>query len=144
MSLAPAARPPRLHRPDSQPVLPARRRALWHQRLIDAEGGLRIGFRANSTLHVHLFAGAVVVISGIVLGLPFFEWILVGAAMAATLAAELFNLALQTLAAEIGGQSASGARKAVRLATAATLTVVAGSSLVTMGLMARRVWLLLG
>jgi diacylglycerol kinase len=140
MNAAPAARPPRLHRPDSSPALPVRRRASWHQRIIEAEGGLRLGLRADSTLHLHLFIASAVAVTGVIVGLSFTDWLLLTIAFAATMGAELFHQALRTLVQELGAASLPSTRRALRLSTAAALTVVAGSSLVAAGVLARRLW----
>lgn len=144
MSAAPASqspvRPPRLHRPDSHPSLPARRRSGWHQRLIDAEGGWRIGLRADSTLHAYLFVVCAIVTSGLVLGLAFTEWLLLAAACGLTLAAELFHVAIQTLAHEAGGSASPAARRAVRLSTAATLTIALTACGLAGAMLVHRLW----
>ncbi|MCA9054378.1 MAG: diacylglycerol kinase [Planctomycetaceae bacterium] len=133
---------PRLHRPDSAPVIPVRRRAIWHQRLIDAEGGLRVGFRENSTIHVHLFVATIFLATGAVLSLTAIEWILMFSALAITIAAELFNLSIQTLADELRADNPAASRKVRRLSIAATMTVVLVAVLMAGGIITRQLWLL--
>ncbi len=91
---------------------------------------------------MHLFLSSAVAITGVVLGLSFLEWLLLFAAFAATMGAELFHQALQALASTTGGTASYSVRQALRLSTAATLTVVAGSTLVATAVLARRLWLL--
>ena len=120
--------------------LPPRRRALWHQRLVEAEGGYRLGLRANSTLYVHLFAASILTVSGGVLGLPLLDWLLIGLCVAAVMAAELFNTAFHTLATHLESQAPLVARQAARLATAATLTIVLAAFATALTLLAKEVW----
>lgn len=117
--------PPRLTRaPAEERRAPPRRRPLWQLRLIEAEGGFRLGLRASSILYVHLFAVSLVALSGAVLGLSLIEWVLIGLCAAAVVSAELFNAALQALAAQLADAAPDASRRAARLATAATVTTL--------------------
>ena len=135
---------PQLHRPDSKPSLPIRRRAVWHQRLIDAEGGMRLGLRSSSTLYVHLFAATIVCAVGTVLSLAFLEWLLILGCLAVVVAAELFNLAVGNLVQAASSVDERTRRNVLRIATAATLTVVFGALLITGAILVRQLSLLLG
>lgn len=117
-----------------------RRRAWWHQRLIEAEGGYRLGLRANSILYVHLFAASILTVSGGVLGLSLLDWLLIGLCVAAVIAAELFNAAFQTVTTHLESQSPLVARQAARLATAATLTIVLAALATALTVIAKEVW----
>jgi undecaprenol kinase len=128
-----SARPPR-QAPQS------RRRALWHQRLIEAEGGYRLGLRANSILYVHLFAASILTVSGGVLGLSLRDWLLISLCVAAVIAAELFNAAFQTVATHLESQAPLVTRQAARLATAATLTTVLAAWAVSLTIIAQEMW----
>lgn len=118
----------------------SRRRALWHQRLIEAEGGYRLGLRANSILYVHLFAASILTVSGGVLGLSFRDWLLIGLCVAAVIAAELFNAAFQTLATHLESSAPLAARQSARLATAAALTTVLAAWAASLTIIAREMW----
>ncbi|MFV0446583.1 MAG: diacylglycerol kinase [Planctomycetaceae bacterium] len=133
---------PRLHHPDSAPSLPARRRAIWHQRLIDAEGGLRLALRADSTLHVHLFVASLVAVVGGVLGFEFVEWIVIAVGFLAISAAEIFHQAVQSLVSQLNPGATGIHRKTLRLSTAATLTVALGFWLASTCIIARHLWLI--
>jgi diacylglycerol kinase len=109
--------------------------------VIEAEGGLRLGLRASSTIHVHLFVASAVGVAAFVLELSFLEWLLLLAAFAATLAAELWHLAITTLA-EAAQPSPPALRRVLRLSTAATLCTVGGATAVALGAVLRRVWTL--
>lgn len=129
---------------DETVTIPLRRRATWRQRLVEAEGGLRLALRSNSTLFVHLFAGSVMLVTGAVVGFSVPDWLFILAAFAAVIAAETFNLAIQTLAAELASNSPAAWRRTFRLSTAATLTVVAGAVLTSLVIIARHLGRLFG
>ena len=116
-----------------------RRRALWHQRLIEAEGGFRIGLRTSSILYVHAFVACLIIVSGAVLGLPPSDWLWIGMGIAAVIAAELFNAALQVLANELAPGVSEAGRQVRRLSTAATLTTVLAALVIAVTVLARHV-----
>jgi hypothetical protein len=91
---------PRSVKPNSSElrIFVSRRRSLWRERLIDAERGYRIGLRSASTLFVHLFLTAIVLVTGIVLGFTGVEWLLILGGVSAVIASELFVAALRVLA----------------------------------------------
>jgi diacylglycerol kinase len=134
----PIAHPPLTQATGRKPL--PRRRAWWHQRLVEAEGGYRLGLRANSTLYVHLFAASILTVSGGVLGLSLLDWLLIGLCVAAVMAAELFNAAFHTLTTHLEPQAPLVARQAARLATAATLTIVLAAFATALTVLAKEVW----
>ena len=114
----------RLHSAPEIGAAPARRRPVWHQRLVDAEAGYRLGMRTSSVLYLHMFAASILIVSGGVLGLNFLDWLILWLCIAAVTTAELFNAALHALAAAVVITAPEAARQANRLATAATLTTI--------------------
>jgi hypothetical protein len=77
-------------------------RPAWRQRLVDAEFGLRIGIRADSTLFVFFFVSATVIALGLVLGLSSLEWALVILSLGFALTVELLHQMLRQLAQIMG------------------------------------------
>ena len=106
-------------------------RAPWRQRLVDAEAGLKIGIRSESTLFVYFFAGCVILGAATVLGLSAWEWAVVVLSLGMALSTELINQLFRQLASlttmnipkELEEISRLGSA-AVLVANIATLTVL--------------------
>jgi diacylglycerol kinase (ATP) len=110
------------------------RRALWRQRLVDAETGFKLFLRADSALFVHLFVGAAVVIAGLLLDLTRTDWLLLVLGMTGVLTAELFQCALQRLADALGAKDPAkppnaDVQRVLRIANAGVMTALAGAVL---------------
>jgi diacylglycerol kinase len=73
-------------------------RPAWRQRLVDAESGLRVGLRADSTLYAFMFCAATVVLASLVLGLDRWEWVLMVFVLGYSFSAELCNQLLKRTA----------------------------------------------
>ena len=108
------------------------RRALWRQRLVDAERGLTHSFRADSALYLHLFFDSLLMATGLVLGLAAADWVIVGIGLTVMLSAELFHQALQTVAAQF---SKNVRQQVAALSTAAKLLAVTGSTSAILGVL---------
>lgn len=80
-----------------KPELDQPQRAAWRQTLVDAETGLRLGIRGDSSLFVFFFAASVVIGISIVTGLSSVEWAIVALTIGVTLSAELFHQLLRQL-----------------------------------------------
>ncbi|MEZ6068560.1 MAG: diacylglycerol kinase [Planctomycetaceae bacterium] len=104
-------------------VVPRTKRACWRERLVEAEAGYRIGLRSASSLFAYLFGAGVVGITGIVLGFAPQEWLMLSCCVAAVMASELLLAAIRNLAAPLRKLDPTAAHNALRLATAASLTV---------------------
>jgi diacylglycerol kinase len=102
-----------------------RRRSPWRQRLVDAERGLAHSFRADSSLHLHLFVASLVLATSGVLGLTAVHWAVVVAGLTAILSAELAYQGLRTVAAEL---SQRAQKQAAAVGAAARLLVDTGSA----------------
>lgn len=76
---------------EADPQRDAVRRAPWRQRLVDAESGLRVGMRADSTLFVFFFCAAILLLMALVLGLDRLEWAVLICVLGMGLAAELLH-----------------------------------------------------
>lgn len=80
-----------------KPELDQPQRAAWRQTLVDAETGLRIGIRADSSLFVFFFAASVVIGISIVCSLNTIEWAIVVLTIGVSLSAELFHQLMRQL-----------------------------------------------
>ena len=106
-----------------------RRRAPWRRRLVEAERGLTQGFRGDSTLMVHLFAGCLVIAAGLVLGLSVERWAILAVSFTVVLAAELFNKLARTVCRHAAtGQETL--RQAASIGTAAAFVSMLGAMIV--------------
>lgn len=109
----------------------SRRRAPWRQRLVDAERGLSVGLRSDSTLYFYLFVNCILLAVGGVLDLSFLQWLIVGLAVAFVIAAELMQQALRALICELRDSVPSADwERPLHLATASVALAFAGSALV--------------
>lgn len=113
-------------------TLPARskRRPAWRQRLIDAERGFSLSFRADSTLFVHAFLVCIIVAAGSVLQISLIEWTMIILALSLVVAAEMFNLVLRTLTEQFATRFEHDLCQSVRMGTAAVFVTIAGATLV--------------
>lgn len=107
-----------------------RRRAAWRQRLVEAERGITHGFRGDSTLFGYLFAGSVVVTTGLVLGLSLSQWTLLILAMTVVLSAELFQQALKAVLPSGETESSPSFEKGLKIGTAGVFVAIGGAVLV--------------
>lgn len=76
---------------------PETHRSPWRQKLVDAERGFTLGFRSDSTLFVQLFGHSLVLLTGLVIGLLEWQWIVLVLAITVVVVAELFNQAIRLL-----------------------------------------------
>jgi hypothetical protein len=87
---------------DEQDLDSRRNRSAWRQRLVDAEFGLKIGIRADSTLFVFFFVAATVVAMSLALGLSSLEWAMVILSLGFALTVELLHQMLRQMAQIMG------------------------------------------
>ncbi|MEX0718185.1 MAG: diacylglycerol kinase [Planctomycetaceae bacterium] len=106
------------------------KRSAWRQRLVDAERGMTLGVRGDSTFFVHFFAASVVIAGGFVLALSLIEWVLVVLALTLVLAAEMFKQVLNAVWRSVGHHFQRETHQALRIATAAVFVTIGGTSLV--------------
>ena len=111
-------------------ILAAKRRPAWRQRLVEAERGFAQGFRGDSTLFVHFFAGSIVVVAGLVLGLSTVQWALIVLSSAVVIAAEMFHKALLGVTAAMDESLARTAAATRRMATAAVFVTMLGTAII--------------
>lgn len=105
----------------------SRRRAAWRQRLVDAERGITLGLRADSTFSIHFFVATVVLGAAFVLGFTYLEWTAAILALTLVLSAEMFNQVLKTLLASAGRYLGDDMSKALRIGTGAVFVTMMGA-----------------
>lgn len=118
------------------------RRSAWRQRLVEAERGVTLGLRGDSTLFVHLFVGCVILTTAVVLGLSIIEWAVLILALAIVISAEMFNKVMIELGRLIPYVADDTSRNCLKIATAAVFVTMTGSMLAIGLIFARNLWLL--
>ena len=111
-------------------ILGAKRRPAWRQRLVEAERGFAQGFRTDSTLFVHFFAGSIVVAAGLILGLTMLQWALIVLSSSVVIAAEMFHKALLGFMSAMDESVARAAAPSRRMATAAVFVTMLGTAII--------------
>jgi len=136
-----------------------KRRSAFRQRLVDAERGVTLGFRRDSTFFVHFFTASTIVAAGMVIGLSAVQWAILLLSFTLVLAAEMFQRVFKTILESLqrqnevratdGGNRTSpserwgdaappeahnvlpsfAAERAERLGTAAVVLTIAGTAL---------------
>lgn len=105
------------------------KRPAWRQRLVDAERGMTLGVRGDSTFFVYFFTTSVTIAGGFVLGLSLIEWVLVVLAITLVLSAEMFKQVLNAVWRNVGHHFQHEAHQALRIATAAVFVTIGGTLL---------------
>ena len=106
---------------------PAHRRPLWRQRLVQAERGLSWGLKGDSIFYLYAFAGSIVTMAGLVVGLGLLHWALLALAWSGVVAAEMFFQVIKLLAQTPAGETPERLRKALAGAQAAVMLAIAGA-----------------
>lgn len=107
---------------------------------MDAERGLTLGFRSDSTLFVHLFVMSLVIGGGLVLGLALTQWIMLTLTLTVLLTAEMFQQALKNLLHDPNEDTTEPVRHALRMGNAAVMLAALGA-VVTLALLLAQRWL---
>ena len=116
------------------------RRSAWRQRLVEAERGVTLGLRGDSTLFVHLFVGCVILTSAVVLGLSITEWALLILALAVVISAEMFNKVMIELGQLIPSNTDDSPHNCLKIATAAVFVTMSGSMIAVGLIFSRHLW----
>jgi len=119
------------------------RRRPWRRKFADAFRGLARAVRTQSSFAVHLAAAGLVVGLAAAFRVSAVEWCLLAGAIAAVLAAEMFNSALEALARAFGPGRNPRIRDALDMAGAAVLVAAGGAAVLGAIVFGRRVaaWL---
>ena len=110
-----------------------RKRSGWRQRLVDAERGISLGIRMDSTLFVHFFLGCVILAAGLVLRVSYTQWALIALALTLAVSSELFLLVLRAISRAVDPDQAHDIERALRIGTAGVVVALLGATL-TIGL----------
>jgi diacylglycerol kinase len=111
----------------SNPAPPPRR--TWPAKFRDAFRGLRTGMRDQSSFIVHVAAAVLVAVTAAILRVSLLEGCLLALCIAAVLAAELFNTAIERLAREVDRNHNPNIGAALDIASAAVLVAALGSAI---------------
>lgn len=107
-----------------------KRRPMWRQTLIEAERGITLGFRSDSSFFVHFFTGCIVVTAGLVLGIGLIPWTILVLAITVVLAAEMFHSVLKSILANIEHHFPKPTQQAIRMSTAAVFVTNLGAVII--------------
>lgn len=88
---------------------------------MEAEAGLRIGIRADSTLVAHFFLGVVFLVASLVIGLTALEWALLVLSMGISLSAALMHQLMRQVAGHFGHLLPTELEQLTRIGTAAAM-----------------------
>jgi diacylglycerol kinase len=124
-------------------LFPAMSRS-WKQKFADAFRGLHEGIRGGSSFVAHLAVAAGVLAAAAALRMDTQQRCLLVMCIAAVLAAEMFNSALESLARAITTEENPHIRDALDIASGAVLTAAFGASAVGVLLFGHRAGQLLG
>jgi diacylglycerol kinase len=117
----------------------------WREKFGDAFHGLKAGVRGQSSFFVHFFMAALVVATGVGLGVDSLaEWGVLITCITVVLCCEMFNSALESLARAITSEVDPHVGTALDIGSAAVLVAALGASLVGAAIFANRLGLLIG
>ena len=129
--------PPQLRDRDERKT--KQRRSPLRRRLIDAERGMSLGLKRDSSLFVYLFGLSVVIAAGFVLGLSLTQWSILIVCSTMILAAELINMALRSIEQALPDDTQANLCEARRFGSAAGLCTFVGSVIVVGLMFAERI-----
>lgn len=116
-------KPPTRMDPEFQPT-----QRTWTAKFRDAFLGVALGVRGQSSFRVHLVCAVLVIAAGVWLRVSRVEWCLLTLCIAAVLAAELFNSALERMAKAIDRRHNAELGAALDIASGAVLFTALGAS----------------
>ncbi len=120
------------------------RQRTWAHKFSDAFRGLSRALRSQSSFLVHGAVAVAVVVAAAVLRVSAVEWCLLAGAIAAVMAAEILNSALESLARALGPRRHPRIRDALDMASAAVLVTAGGAVVVGLIVFAPRLLALAG
>jgi diacylglycerol kinase len=125
---------------DEPPSRPAPRRRAWRAKFQDAFRGLKLGVRGHSSFFVHFFVAAVVLAAAATFNVDWIGWCILIGCIAAVIAAELFNSAIEVLARVLHLEQHEGGKAPLDIAAGAVLAVSLGAALIGAIVFAVRLW----
>jgi diacylglycerol kinase len=126
------------------PYNPTSTERSWGRKFRDAFRGVKEGIRDQSSFRVHFLIAAVVIATGIALGVNLIEWCLLAVCITGVLVAELFNSALESMAKAVTGESDPHLGDSLDIGSAAVLLASIGASIIGAIIFVRRLGVLLG
>ncbi len=120
-----------------------RRSGTWLLKFGNALRGIKVAVRAEVSFFVHLFVTAIVVVTGLQLGISRVEWCLLVLSIAGVITAELCNTAIERLARAITLKQDKTIRDALDIAGGAVLAASLGAAVVGLFVLGRPLWALL-
>lgn len=106
------------------------RSAGWIKKFGNACRGIKIAMRAEVSFFVHMFATAIVVVSGWLLDVTRLQWCVLALAIASVFVAELCNTAIERIARVITREHHVEIRDALDIASGAVLVAALGAIVV--------------
>ena len=117
----------------------------WREKFGDAFHGLKAGVRGQSSFFVHFFMSALVVATGVALGVDSqAEWGVLILCITVVLPAEMFNSAIESLARAITSEVDPHVGTALDIGSAAVLVASIGAALVGAAIFTNRLGALMG
>ncbi|TWU28119.1 diacylglycerol kinase family protein [Bythopirellula polymerisocia] len=107
-----------------------RRSGSWLQKFGNAFRGIKVAVRAEVSFFVHLFVTAIVLMTGLQLGISRLEWCLLVLSIAGVITAELCNTAIERLARAITQAEHQEIRDALDIASGAVLAASLSAAVV--------------
>ena len=107
---------------------PERASRTWAAKFRDAFRGVAIAVRGSSSFAVHLIAAVAVIGAAAALNLERLEWCILCGCIAAVLAAESLNSALESLARAVSDQYHPRVRDALDMGSGAVLVAALGAA----------------
>jgi len=123
--------------------LPPETRRTWRAKFGDAARGIKLGVRGHSSFAVHFFAAVAVIASAFVLNVSLLEWCVLIGCIAAVIAAELFNTAVETLCRAAGLDRQPAGKRSLDIAAGAVLVAAIGSAVIGLIVFGTRLWQML-
>jgi diacylglycerol kinase len=127
-------------RPTGRSTRVRSRRSAWRQRLVEAERGVTLGFRGDSTLFVHFFSGSVILATAIVLPLTLVEWAVLVLGLTTVVAAEMFNKVMVEIGRHLPDDADNSVREGLKIGTAAVFVTIIGTVTAIALIFAPHVW----
>lgn len=127
-----------INMPDKVKIKIHKTRAPWRERLVQAERGIGTGARQDSIVFVHLFMTTVILLTGMVLQIVLWQWMLIILSLVVLFVSELFNQALKALAKGIGNATPAAVSQALCISTGASMLSLAGVLLLSALVFAQR------
>ena len=119
-------------------------RRSWAEKFRDAFRGLKQGVRGQSSFFAHFFAAAAVLAAAAAMRVDCLQWCVLVLCITLVLAAEMFNIALESMARAITDQRHPAVGNALDIGSAAVLLASGGAAAAGLVIFLNRLGFLLG